>query len=189
MPTARDPLTIVSILGTSRPGSLTARVLELVVGHLRDETGIEVISIDPAALALPFPGQPGSYPDVDRIQGWVRSAAGAVVATPEYHGSYAAMLKLVIENLGYPSLLANKPVALVGVAAGRGGAEKTLAHLHGVCQHLGAIPVPDAISVPQVHKLFDGEGRCLDAALLARTRVLAASLVALARAPAVTGAR
>lgn len=41
------------------------------------------------------------------------------------------MIKLVIENLGFPSPLAAKPVALLGVAAGQIGAIKSLESLQG----------------------------------------------------------
>ena len=60
------------------------------------------------------------------------------------------MTKLVIENLGFPSVLAGKPVALVGVAAGRIGAIKSLEQLRGVCSHVGALVLPGAVSVAGV---------------------------------------
>lgn len=176
-----DAIRIVSILGTSRPGSLTAKVLELVLDALRQRPDVEVLAIDPGALSLPFPGQSGGYPDVDRIQAWVRGASGVMLATPEYQGTYAAMLKLVIENLGYPSMLAGKPVALLGVASGRLGAVKALEHLRGVCCHLGAIPVPGAVSVAQVHRIFDAAGRCVDSDVGRLTVRLADALVGFAR--------
>ena len=65
----------------------------------------------------------------------MKSATGVILATPEYHGSFAAVMKLVIENLGFPSLLAGKPVALLGVAAGQIGAIKSLEQLRSVCSH------------------------------------------------------
>ncbi|MBC7975204.1 MAG: NAD(P)H-dependent oxidoreductase [Myxococcales bacterium] len=175
-------LRIVSILGTNRPASLTGRMLDILLASLRADPEVEVIAIDPATLVLPFPGQPGAYPDVERIQGWVRGACGVVMATPEYQGTYAAMLKLIIENLGYPSVLAHKPVALLGVAAGRIGAVKSIEHLRGVCSHLGAIPLPTSVSVAQVHKVLDADGRCLDPGLQEMTHQLAGSLLRFARA-------
>jgi len=42
------------------------------------------------------------------------------LATPEYDGSLSSVMKLVIENLGFPSVLAGKPVALMGVGGGIG---------------------------------------------------------------------
>ena len=79
-----------------------------------------------------------------------RSVCRVILATPEYHGSFAAMMKLVIENLGFPSTLAGKPVALLGVAAGRIGAIKSLEQLRSVCSHVGAIVLPGPVSVANV---------------------------------------
>ena len=100
-----------------------------------------------------------------------------VLATPEYHGGFAAVMKLVIENLGFPSLLAGKPVALLGVAAGQIGAIKSLEQLRSVCSHVGAIVLPGPISVAGVQKLFDAQGRCLDANVEKRIRGVATGLL------------
>ena len=75
------------------------------------------------------------------------------------------MAKLIIENLGFPSVLASKPVALVGVAAGQIGAIKALEHLRSVLSHVGAIVLPGPVSVAGVQNVFDEEGRCVDEAI------------------------
>ncbi len=72
------------------------------------------------------------------------------------------MLKLIIENLGFPSVLAGKPIALLGVAAGRIGAIKSLEQLRSVCSHVGAIVLPGPVSVARVRNVFDGNGACHD---------------------------
>jgi NAD(P)H-dependent FMN reductase len=87
------------------------------------------------------------------------------------------MTKLIIETLGFPSLLKDKPMALVGVAAGRIGAIKSLEHLRGVCAHVGAVVLPTAVSVAGVRNAFDVSGRCTDAAAEAALRNLADSLL------------
>ena len=117
-----DGIRIVTILGTSRPGNFTSKALALVIDELNQQSRVQVTAIDPSRLNLPLPGQPDQYPDQQELQRVVRDATGVVLATPEYHGSFAAVMKLVIENLGFPSLLAGKPVALLGVAAGQIGA-------------------------------------------------------------------
>src|SRR6266478_2270358 len=66
-------------------------------------------------------------------------------------------------SLAFPSVLAGKPVALVGVAAGRIGAIKALEQLKSVCAHIGAIVVPGAVSVAGVQQVFNDQGRCTDA--------------------------
>jgi FMN reductase len=100
-----------------------------------------------------------------------------VLATPEYHGSFSSVTKLVIENLGFPSVLAGKPVALLGVAAGAIGAIKSLEQLRSVCAHVGAIALPLPVSVANVQKAFDADGRCLDPAVEKRVRGAATHLL------------
>jgi hypothetical protein len=48
----------------------------------------------------------------------------------------SAMIKLCIESMGFPSVMAGKPVALPGVAAGRIGAIKSIEQLRAmwICQ-------------------------------------------------------
>jgi hypothetical protein len=53
-------------------------------------------------------------------------------------------------------------MSLLGVAAGRIGAIKTLEHLRSVCSHVGAIVLPRPVSVAGVRKAFDEEGNCTD---------------------------
>ena len=97
--------------------------------------------------------------------------------TPEYHGTYSSVTKLIIENLGFPSVLATKPVALLGVAAGQIGAIKALEHLRGVLSHVGAIVLPGGVSVPGVQSAFDDEGRCTDPDVEKMIRAVATNLI------------
>lgn len=173
----RREVRIAAILGTIRPGNVTSKVLALAVDELSGNPDVSVTWLDPAGMELPFPGQSGDFPDRDRLQAAVREADGLIFATPEYHGSYAAAMKLVIENLGFPSVLAGKPAALIGAASGAIGAVKALEHLRSVLSHVGAIVLPGPVSVAGVHKVFDAEGRCLDEAVARRTRKLAANLL------------
>jgi FMN reductase len=83
----------------------------------------------------------------------------------------------VIENLGFPSALAGKPVALLGVASGAIGAIKSLEQLRSVCAHVGAIALPLPVSVANVQRVFDAEGRCLDPAIEKLVRSTATNLM------------
>ncbi|MBZ5592608.1 MAG: NAD(P)H-dependent oxidoreductase [Acidobacteriia bacterium] len=108
---------------------------------------------------LPFPGTDPNSPGTKELQRMVSQATGVVLVTPEYHGSFSSVMKLVIENLGFPSALVGKPVALLGVAAGTIGAIKSLEHLRGVVSHVGGIALPLPISIANVQKVFDREGQ------------------------------
>ncbi len=157
-----EGIRIIVINGSVRPANYTAMASALVVDELRQESDVSVETIDPGSLHLPLPGTDPAAPGTQLLQQKVAAATGVVLATPEYHGSFSSVMKLVIENLGFPSVLAGKPVALLGVAAGSIGAIKSLEHLRGVISHVGAIALPLPISVPNVQKVFDAEGNCLD---------------------------
>ena len=157
----RGPL-IVGILGSVRPSNYTQMALRLVQDEVDRTDRFSFQFIDPAILTLPLPGSGGDPTDARAVQEAVSGATGVILATPEYHGSFSSVMKLVIENLGFPSRLSGKPVALLGVAGGSIGAIKSLEQLRGVCSHVGAIVLPGPVSVPNVRSVFDVEGNCLD---------------------------
>lgn len=167
---------IVAILGSVRPANFTAKALALVADEMQ-KRGMALDVVDPARLTLPPPGIAPDTPDAHALRKRVARATGVILATPEYHGSFSSVMKLVIENLGFPSVLAGKPVALLGVAAGQIGAIKSLEALASVCTHVGAIVLPGAASVAGVQQLFDSEGRCLDVGVERRIRSVAANLI------------
>ena len=162
MPEESHPIRIVVINGSVRPGNYTAMASAYVVDELRKNPMVSVEEVHPAELHLPFPGVDPDAPGTRKLQQIVADATGVVLVTPEYHGSFSSVMKLVIENLGFPSKLAGKPVALMGVAAGTIGAIKSLEHLRGVVSHIGAIALPLPISVANVQKVFDPSGHILD---------------------------
>ena len=169
---------IVAVRGSVRPGNFTAKALDLVVDELHKNPEIDVQVVDPATLNLRPPGT-GEDDDeaIEEFQELLRSATGVVLSTPEYHGSYSSVIKLVIENLGFPSGLSGKPVALLGVAAGQIGAIKALEHLRSVCSHVGSIVLPGPVSVAGVQDLFDAAGNCLDEDVEERIRGLGTGLL------------
>ena len=173
----KQGIRIVAISGSVRPGNFTSHALNVVVDEFRQHPDVGLEVIDPATVELPLPGTGEESPAAQRVKAAVAQATGVVLATPEYHGSYSSVIKLVIENLGFPSVLAGKPVSLLGVAAGTIGAIKALEHLRSVCSHVGAIVLPGPVSVAEVHKVFDEEGRCINAAIEKRIRGVAQNLM------------
>lgn len=171
----RSDIRVVTVLGTARPGNYTGKALALVDDELR-RRGVEVFSVQPEEMTLGFPGEPESE-DSRQLKEIVKGATGVVLATPEYHGSISSMMKLVIENLGFPSALSRKPVVLLGTASGQIGAIKSLEQLRSICSHVGAIVLPGPVSVAGVQKLFDEQGKCLDDTIEARIRGVAGTLL------------
>jgi chromate reductase len=173
--TSEPRIKITCLLGTSRPNSYTGKALAIVADELDNDSDISVSVIDPNDMELSFPGKGSGTGAVSMVES-VKAATGLVLATPEYHGSFSAMMKLMIENLGFPSVMAGKPVALLGVAAGRIGAIKSLEQLRGVCSHVGAIVLPGPVSVANVQKAFDADGRVTDPIVEQQVRGVARGL-------------
>lgn len=175
MTQSTNGIRVATILGTARPGNYTGKALALVIDELEKAVG-EVTAFDPANRTLGFPGEAPTA-DALKLQETLKGATGVVLATPEYHGSFSGMLKLIIENMGFPSALAGKPVSLLGVASGRIGAIKSLEQLRSVCSHVGAIVLPGPVSVAGVNRLFDDDGQCLDPAVEKQIRGVATGLM------------
>jgi len=174
---ASRPIRVVVINGSVRPGNYTGMASAIVVDELRKHPKVTVDVVDPGKLNLPFPGTDAGSPATKQLQQTVKSATGVILVTPEYHGSFSSVMKLVIENLGFPSVLVGKPVALLGVAAGSIGAIKSLEHLRGVVSHVGGIVLPLPISIANVQKVFDSEGHVLDPAVEKLVRQAATNLM------------
>ncbi len=177
--TNAHPIRIVAISGSVRPGNHTSKAMALAVDEFKKHDGVAVGAFDPAQIELPLPGAEasGDGSSLDRLNQAVNDATGVLLATPEYHGSYSSVIKLVIDNLGFPSVISGKPVALLGVAAGQIGAIKALEHLRSVCSHVGAVVLPGPVSVAGVNHVFDDEGRCLDEKVEQRIRRGASGLI------------
>ena len=61
-PKPEDGIHIVTILGTSRPGSFTAKALALVADELGQQSRVRVTSVDPSRLSCRFRASPVSFP-------------------------------------------------------------------------------------------------------------------------------
>lgn len=162
--------TIAILVGSVRPGNFTSKAVAIVADELRKDPQVAVDVIHPEELNLPLPGTDYNAPGMRELQRRIHAAAAVILATPEYHGSFSSVIKLAIENLGFPSALSGKPVGLLGVAAGAIGAIKSLEALRGVVSHIGALALPMPVSIANVQSVFDAEGQVTDAAVEALIR-------------------
>ena len=154
-----------AVIGSVREGNFTSQAVRVIA----DEFAVshpEAIA-DPAHLNLSGPGLEEEG-DAQIVQDILNPATAIILSTPEYHRSYSSVIKRVIENLGFPSGLSGKPVGLLGVAAGRIGAIKSLEHPSSVVTHV----LPGSVSVANVQDAFE-DGKCTDAETEKRLRGLA----------------
>lgn len=168
---------IVAIIGSISENSFTRKSIKLAVDEIEKNKNISVEIIDPRDFDLPMPGSGIINDSRKRLQKIIGKADGAILATPEYNGSYSSIIKMVIENLSYPSELSGKPIALLGVASGDMGAIKSIEALRGVCAHIGGLVLPNSTSVSHINEKFDSEDNCIDEKTERRIRRVGANLV------------
>jgi len=168
---------IATVLGSLNKNGSCAHALNIIHNELGKSDHIIIIKIDPNDFALPFPGQTLSNSDEEKLQQLLSDVDGIIISTPEYHGSFSSVVKLIIENLGFPSVLSGKAISLLGVAGGSIGAIKSLEQLRSICSHVGSIVLPGPVSIPNVHSVFDKDGKCLNVKVEQRLRTLANEII------------
>jgi len=151
--------------------------VDLLLRSLAAAPGVEPTLVDPRELDLRSPGLEHDPDGPRRLTEALAAADGIVLATPEYHGGLSSVMKLVFENLGHPTPLRGKPVALLGVAAGVIGAIKSLEQVRSIASHMGALVLPGPVSVARCQEVFTPEGACLDDEVARRIEGLGEALV------------
>lgn len=131
---------IAVIAGTHRCNSVSGKIARQVCAMYR-EIGIDVDLIDLAELPESIFGS-ASYddrynPDTTLARKFIAARALHVV-TPEYNGAYPGSLKHVLDAVPYRQSFDDKPVALVGIAAGDFGGLRAVDQLSAVFQYRNA---------------------------------------------------
>lgn len=181
------PLEVLALAGSLRRASWNRMLLEAAVAHAPPGMNVTVYDrIDAIPLfneELEEPDMRGPDPVRD-LRERVREADGLLIATPEYNQSLSGVLKNLLDWLSRPApdeVLKGKPVAIMGASSGRWGTRLAQAALRQVLHATEAIVIPQpALYVREATKLFDAEGRVIDASIQ-RTleeilRALAASI-------------
>jgi len=183
----KEEIKIAVIVGSVNKKSFTLKAVNIVTNEFKKSPSTRVEIIHPLEYSVNFPGLEKDEFRIKLLRSKIKDSSGVLIATPEYHGSFSSLIKLTIENLGYPSALSRKPIGLLGIASGSIGAIKSLEHLRSVCSHVGAIVLPGAVSIGEVENYFDDEGKCLDNNVENRLRQLAHIMINFITAHIISG--
>ncbi|MFM7906278.1 MAG: NADPH-dependent FMN reductase, partial [Microcystis sp.] len=146
---------IVGINGSLRPGSYSAMALEVAISRV-GALGVETEIIDLRKLSLPFCNggdDYSDYPDVAKMQQTVKSAAGLILATPEYHGSVSGVMKNALDLMSFEEL-SGKVAGLISVLGGQSNSN-ALNDLRIILRWVHAWVIPEQISLGQAWKVFN----------------------------------
>jgi NAD(P)H-dependent FMN reductase len=168
---------IVGILGSLRPDSYSAQVLDLAATRVK-ALGAEVEILDLRKMSLPFCNggdEYPDYPDVEKLSQTVKEADGLILATPEYHGSVSGVLKNALDLMSFEQL-SGKVAGLISVLGGQSNSN-ALNDLRVILRWTHTWCILDQIAIAQAWKAFDAEGKLLDEKLSQRFDSFAQSLV------------
>ncbi len=168
---------IAIFVGSIREKNYTLKAAKIIADEIEksEKYNPDILNLNEFNLTLP--GHTGDKTKLEKFRSKVAGAVGVVMVTPEYNGSLSSVLKVMIENLSYPSEVNGKPVVLAGVASGDIGAVKSLEHLRSICAHIGGIVLPKQASVPNVEDYFDDNDNCTNAKIERRLRSVAKYLI------------
>ena len=162
-----NQLTVIGVCGSLRSQSFTRMALTIALQGAQ-EVGAITKTIDLRNYDLIFcdgKENEDNYPiDVFELREEFSQAAGIILGTPEYHGSFSGVLKNTIDLMGFKQF-ESKILGLVGVAGGAMGAVNALNGLRIVGRSLHAWVLPEQVSIPEAWRVFDKSGRVKDSAI------------------------
>ena len=162
-------LKILVFAGSTRADSYNRKLAQAAAAALRT-SGVDVSYAD--LKDYPMPLYEG---DVEAAQGLPERAKAFkrlllthdafVIASPEYNGSFPALLKNVIDWTSRPepgekplTAFRGKTAALLSASPGQGGGQRGLRHLRELLEMIGVGVIPAQLAIPRAFEAFDAEG-------------------------------
>jgi chromate reductase len=179
------PIHILGIAGSLRRASFNRGLIRAAVELA--PPGVEVTVFDLHEVPMfdadvEATGDPAAVVALKRAIG---EADALLIATPEYNHCIPGVLKNAIDWASRPartSVLAGKPVAVMGASPGRGGTARAQAQLRDGLTYTGGLvlPLPELL-VPLATTKFDVAGDLIDPDTRVEVRDVVVALAAWAR--------
>jgi len=164
---------ILIFAGSTRAQSFN-RQLAKVAAKLAVEAGAEVTLLELSSLNIPLYNADleaqGTPPDVIRLKQLMFEHPGWLICSPEYNGSYTALLKNTIDWASSPvkgdaawgqgtKPFAGKVVGLLAASPGGLGGLRSLEHLSPLLSNLQCWVAPQQYALGQAGSAFDADGQ------------------------------
>jgi chromate reductase, NAD(P)H dehydrogenase (quinone) len=190
---------ILIFAGSSRVNSWNRKLAKEAARLVRD-SGARATYFELSELSIPLynadleaRGTPG---DVLRLKELMHQHAGWVIASPEYNGSYTALLKNTLDWASSPAQageqcsaeqaqqwksgtkpFAGKVVGLLSASPGALGGLRSLDHLAPLLRNLQCWVAPQQFALGKAGDAFDAQGQLRDAAAQAKVQAVVSQVV------------
>jgi NAD(P)H-dependent FMN reductase len=115
-------------------------------------------------------GEHGLPANARAFKDLVRKHDAVAIASPEYNGSFSAVLKNTIDWISRPepgeahlAALRGKTAVLLSTSPGAGGGKRGMRHLRELLEMVGVRVIPSQVSVPKSAEAFGPSGELLRA--------------------------
>jgi NAD(P)H-dependent FMN reductase len=182
----RSPKILV-LAGSARQDSVNRKVARQTVEALRD-AGVEATLADLRDFPMPIydgdleTGQ-GLPPAAKELKELARRHDGFAIASPEYNGSFPALLKNALDWISRPEpgegpleVFRGKVAAILSASPGPGAGKRGLRHLRELLEMMMVRVVPRELAIARSGGAFDAAGRLTRDEDLSGLRELAAAL-------------
>jgi len=178
---------LVGLCGSLRRASFNLMLLRAAAAAVPAGTSLDIASIRDIPLydgdleaehGIPLP--------VQELKDRIASADGLLIVTPEYNNSVPGVLKNAIDWLSRPPadiarVFRGRPVAVMGATPGPGGTSLSQTAWLPVLRTLGTRPwFEGRVMIAVAAKVFDPDGRIVDAAAQDRIRAFVDGFAAFA---------
>ena len=182
-----QPLYIVAVGGTLRPGSSTENAMRFVL-TAAERAGARTKLLCGLDLQLPM-YQPENAERSEAARNLVSQLAqadGIVLGSPGYHGSISGLIKNALdyaEDLRTDArpYFTGRAVGCIATAAGWPGAINTLSSLRDIVHALRGWPTPLGAAINSSERVFDEHGQCLVPRVADMLEIIAKEVIGFAR--------
>src|ERR1019366_2354945 len=178
---------IVVISGSARLDSVNRKLARQTVEALRD-AGVESTLADLRDFPMPiYDGDleagEGLPPAAKALKELARGHDGFAIASPEYNGSFPALLKNALDWISRPEpgerpleVFGGKVAAILSAYPGPGGGQRGLRHLRELLDMMSVTVIPEQLAIARSNAAFDAAGRLVRTEDLLGLQALAAAL-------------
>ena len=178
---------ILVLAGSARLDSIHRKLARQTVEALR-HAGLDATLADLRDLAMPiYDGDleagEGIPPGAKALKELARGHDGFAIASPEYNGSFPALLKNALDWISRPEpgerpleVFSGKVAAILSASPGPGGGRRGLHQLRELLEMMRVSVIPEELAIGAASAAFDAEGRLVRAEDVAGLREVATAL-------------
>lgn len=168
-----DKIKILAFAGSTRKDSLNKKVIA-TASKFAENAGAQVTLIDLADYPLPiYDGdletENGLPENGRKLKDLFVESDALLISTPEYNGSYSAVLKNLIDWMSRPTkdnpsenAFKNKVAGILSCSPGMLGGLNSLGMLRTTLNHLRVLVAPHQFAVSSGFDVFDSDGNITD---------------------------